>query len=94
MSAEQTAHFDEIERGMLTGGIAETAVQKAVQAAAVKEQARKREELVSAAVTRATDSVAAQKIATLESALCAKEKHVAALEQALLAAGLPVPMGC
>lgn len=91
VSAEQTAHFDEIERGMLTGGIAETAVQAAVHAAAAKEQAQKRQELVSAAVTRATDSVAAQKIASLESVLCEREKHVAALVAALLAAGLPVP---
>ena len=92
VSAEQTAHFDEIERGMLTGGIAETAVQKAVQAAAAKDQTLKRQELVSAAVTRATESVAAVKIASLESALCEREKHVLALTQALLDAGLPVPV--
>lgn len=77
---------------MLTGGLAETAVQKAVQAAAAKEQAQKQQELVSAAVVRATESVAVQKIASLEAAACEREQHVAALVQALLAAGLPVPL--
>ena len=36
VSAEQTAHFDEIEAAFLTGGIAETAVQAAGRAAAAQ----------------------------------------------------------
>lgn len=91
MSAEQTAHFDEIERGLITGGIVETAVQKAVQAAAAKKSAELQQNLVQAAVSRATDSLAAQKITSLESELSDSEKRIAILEQALLDAGLCVP---
>ena len=91
VSAEQTAHFDEIERGLITGGIVETAVQKAVQVAAAKKSAELQQSLVQAAVNRATDSLAAQKITSLESELSESEKRIAILEQALVDAGLCVP---
>ena len=91
VSPDQMAHYDEVEQGFLTGGVAETAVQKAAVATAGREAARQRQELVQAAVARATDSLAARKIAALELECGRRQQRIAALERSLEAAGLPLP---